>query len=89
MSLNKGRDLSIELTGKVTKGNFSKGSKSEHTAMYLETKEGSYVLRRAGGNPFADPALQKLEGKTVTAKGILDNNTFYAREVKVETDKED
>ena len=89
MSLNKKKDSAIELTGKVTKGSFSKGSKSEHTAMYLETKEGSFVLRRTGGNPFADPSLQKLEGKTVTAKGVLDNKTFYATEMKVQTDKEE
>lgn len=84
MSLNKKKQVRIELTGKVTKGDFSKGSKNEHTAMFLETSDGSYVLRRAGGNPFADPALQKLEGKIVCAKGIIDDKTFFASEFKVE-----
>jgi hypothetical protein len=87
MQLNEKKDATIKLTGKVTRGNFSKGSKSEHAAMYLETNKGSFVLRRAGGNPFADPALQKLDGKTITAEGILDNRTFYARQMKVEADK--
>lgn len=83
MSLNK-KKATIQLTGKVTSGDFSKGSKSEHIAMYLETAKGSFVLRRVGGNPFSDLTLKKLTGKTITATGILDNNTFYANELKVD-----
>jgi hypothetical protein len=79
---NKKNKADIELTGKVTQGDFAKGSKSEHTAMYLETDEGSFILRHVGGNAFSDPTLLKLKGKTITAKGTLDNKTFFAREMK-------
>ena len=47
-----------EFVGKVTKRPFGKGSKSEHDAVYLETGEKAYVLRRQGGNPFRDPQLE-------------------------------
>lgn len=71
-----------ELTGKVILKTFAKGSKSEHEAIYLETASGSYVLRRQGGNPFNDPFLFKLEGKKITARGVLKKYVFLAREIK-------
>jgi len=52
-----------EFVGKVTKKFFGKGPKSEHGAIYLETEQDQYVLRRKGGNPFYDPELHKLLGK--------------------------
>jgi hypothetical protein len=59
-----------EFVGKVTKKPFGKGSKSESEAIFLETEEGEYVLRRQGGNPFHDPELQKLVGKTIRCTGL-------------------
>ena len=44
--------------------------------MFLKTPGGSYVLRRAGGNAFMDPALDQLVGKTITACGELHGYTF-------------
>ena len=65
-----------EFIGKVTKGPFAKGSKSEHDAVFLDTGEGSYLLRRAGGNPFHDPQLLKLVGKKVRCEGELSGYTL-------------
>jgi hypothetical protein len=65
-----------ELTGKVTRDTFAKGSKSERPAVFLETPQASYVLRRAGGNAFMDPALDELVGKTITVCGELHGYTF-------------
>jgi len=59
-----------EFEGKVTKKLFGKGSRSESEAIYLETKDGRYVLRRQGENPFHDPELQKLVGKTIRCTGL-------------------
>jgi hypothetical protein len=59
-----------EYIGKVTKRLFGKGSKSESEAIFLETEEGRYVLRREGGNPFHDPELQKIVGKTIRCTGF-------------------
>lgn len=72
-----------ELSGKVILKTFGEGSKSEHEAVYLETANGSYVLRRQGANPFNDPFLFKLEGKKITAMGVLNKYVFLAREIKV------
>jgi hypothetical protein len=65
-----------EFVGKVTKKLFGKGSKSEHEAIYLETEQEQYVLRRQGGNPFHDPELHKLIGKRVRCTGIVDDYTL-------------
>ena len=73
----------VELVGKVVQKKFAQGSKSEHDAMYLETDQGSFVLRRLGGNPFSDPVLKKLVGKKITATGILNKSLFLATDVKL------
>lgn len=72
----------IELEGKVLQKQFAKGSKSEHDALYLETEQGSFVLRRVGGNPFSDPVLKKLIGKKVMATGTINGHLFLATEIK-------
>jgi len=72
-----------EFTGKVTTGTFGAGSKSEHTAVYLETNQGRFVLRREEGNPFHDPALIALVGKTVRCEGELDNYVLLASKCNV------
>jgi hypothetical protein len=66
----------IEISGEVTKGQTAKGSKSERQATFLETKDGTYVLRRQGGNPFFDQVLEKLVGKTIHCEGILTEHTL-------------
>jgi hypothetical protein len=71
-----------ELTGKVVVKKFGTGSKSEHDAVCLETTEGTYVLKRLGGNPFNDPELNKLVGKQIKATGLLDQYQFLAKTLK-------
>jgi hypothetical protein len=58
-------------TGTVTRRPFSPGSKSEHSAVVLQTDGGEYVLRRMGGNPFVDPVLESLVGKRVQIDGNI------------------
>lgn len=65
-----------ETSGRVVKHLAAKGSKSERQAIFLETDEGSFVLRRRGGNPFFDPVLEKLVGKTIRCRGILTEHTL-------------
>jgi hypothetical protein len=72
-----------EFTGKVTSGPFGTGSKSEHRAVYLETDQGRFVLRREEGNPFHDPELEALVGKTVRCEGELEDYVLLASECKV------
>lgn len=70
------------LTGKVVIKKFGKGSKSEHKGVYIETDKGTFMLRRMGGNPFHDPVLLKLVGKTITATGTIDQYQFLATKLE-------
>lgn len=70
----------IEIEGRVEKHLTSRGSKSERQAVFLETKDGSYVLRRRGGHPFVDEVLDDLVGKTIRCKGTLTNHTLIMSE---------
>jgi hypothetical protein len=45
--------------------------RAESLALILDTSEGQYVLHRQGGNPFNDPELQKLDGKTTRCTGFI------------------
>ena len=66
----------IQLTGKVIARKFSPGSKSEHEAVFLETDQGDYKLKRSGGNPFRDPELDQLVGKRISAAGTITDYLF-------------
>jgi len=66
----------MEFKGRVIKEVFAKGSKSERPAVLLDTGSERYVLRRQGGNPFSDPALDKLVGKTISASGNVTGYTL-------------
>ena len=76
----------MEFTGRVIKEVFAKGSKSERPAVLLDTGDKRYVLRRRGGNPFSDPALDKLVGKNIRAVGDVSGYTLLMSEWS-ETDK--
>jgi hypothetical protein len=65
----------MELKGKVVRRPFGQGSKSAHDAVMLTTVDGTYRLRRAGGNPFSDPELDKLVGQDIVAQGMLHEGT--------------
>ena len=82
MKPDKNSDTEKELTGKVVKQKFAPGSKSEHEAVCIQTNEGTYVLKRMGGNPFNDPELNKLVGKKVKAKGMVNQYQFIAKSVE-------
>jgi hypothetical protein len=58
-----------KLRGRVVKGAFGTGSKSEHDAVFLEAPNQRLLLRRPGGNAFFDPELEKLVGKEVEISG--------------------
>jgi len=66
----------MEISGRVIKEVFAKGSKSERPAVLLDTGKTRYVLRRQGGNPFSDPALDKLVGKTISVVGNVTGYTL-------------
>lgn len=76
----------MELTGTVVKKVFGRGSKSERPAVWLVTHDGEFVLRRAGGNPFADPELDKLVGKRIRCQGNVVDYTLLMSDWSEEPD---
>ena len=66
----------MRFKGRVIREVVAKGSKSERSAVTLDTGKKRYVLRRLGGNPFEDSTLEKLVGKTITATGELTGHTL-------------
>jgi hypothetical protein len=70
----------MQLTGRVTKKHFARGSKSGREAVILATEGGEYLLRRRGGNPFFDEELENLVGKQIRCVGDLTGYTFLMDE---------
>jgi hypothetical protein len=75
-----------EFVGKVTRRTFGAGTKSEHEGVYLDTDRGSFLLRRAGGNPFSDPEVESLVGKRVRCKGEAFDYFIVFTECSIEPD---
>ena len=72
------------LTGTVARTRIAPGSKSDHVGVVLRTdRGGEYVLRRSGGNPFRDEALEDLVGKKITGDGFVAGQTFIMKNWKV------
>lgn len=71
----------MKLTGKISLKPFGAGTKSDHQAVYIDTSQGSYVLRKAGENPFENTGLLHLKGKKVTVEGTLDKYLFIATNI--------
>ena len=73
----------MQLCGRVEKKPFGTGSKSEHLAATLVTDDRDYVLRRKGGNAFADPELDQLVGQTICATGEVFDYLFIITEWEI------
>jgi len=76
------KESQVELTGSVVVKAFAEGSKSEHEAVCLQTIEGTFVLRRVGGNPFNDEVLRDLVGKRITSHGKIKGPYFMMNDFK-------
>ena len=61
----------MQYHGKVVRQQLGMGSKSEPQRVVLLTPHGSLKLRRAGGNPFRDPELEKLVGQEIVCEGEI------------------
>jgi hypothetical protein len=62
--------------GLVVKKRVGKGSKSDHSAVVLETADSDLVLRRQGGNAFKDPELEELVGLRIRGTGRRSGSTL-------------
>ena len=75
-------DQSRELSGRVLISRFNVGSKSEHEGVFIQTPDGTYLLRKKGANPFNDPGLKEFVGRQVVVTGTLDRNLFLADKIE-------
>lgn len=57
--------------GLVQKKRLWSGTKSEHDGVVLVTEDGEYKLRRQGGNPFHDEALDPLVGQRIRCECLV------------------
>jgi hypothetical protein len=71
------------LTGAVKRGPFGTGSKSEREAVWLETAEGRFVLRRKEGPTFDDRELEKYVSKRVKCDGFIVGYMLLAERIEI------
>jgi hypothetical protein len=71
------------LEGVVVRAPFGTGSKSEREAVWLETAEGRFVLRRKEGPTYDDRALDKYVGQRVKCDGFIVGYTLLAERIQL------
>jgi len=64
----------LRYRGEVIRRRVAQGSKSERMAVLLRTEAGEFLLRREGGHPLRDPALDDLVGKTIECDAEAHDN---------------
>lgn len=75
--------MTEEVRGVVGRQRVGRGTKSDHDAVVLMTDDGPLRLRRAGGNPFADPDLEALVGCQLLVRGMRHGTLFILNEWEV------
>jgi hypothetical protein len=73
-----------DLNGTVERGPFGTGSKSERDAVWVDTPQGRYVLRRKDGPTFGDAALDRYVGKRVTCSGFIVGYALLAEHISID-----
>ncbi|NGZ10675.1 MAG: hypothetical protein CV088_15030 [Nitrospira sp. LK70] len=69
--------------GRVARGLYAQGSKSEREAVFLETDKGRYVLRRKTGPVFGDVELEQYVGREVICDGFMVGATLLAERIQM------
>jgi hypothetical protein len=64
------------IEGTVSRRSTGAGSKSERDAVVIDTADGTFLLRRRGGNAFADADLDGLVGHRARLHGRALSTTF-------------
>ena len=70
------------IQGFVTRGVYGKGTKSEHDAVFIESADARYVLRRKTGPAFGDAELNQYIGHKVKCEGFLVGTTLLAEKIE-------
>jgi hypothetical protein len=71
------------MRGRVIQGRCGTGSKSERQAVFLETANARYILRRKTGPVFGDTELTQYIGHDVECDGFLVGTTLLEERIEV------
>lgn len=71
------------LHGRVTLATYGKGSKSEREAVFIETPDARYVLRRKTGPVFGDTELARYVGHEIECDGFVVGTALLAERIEV------
>jgi hypothetical protein len=71
------------LEGNVVAGPAGAGSKSERSAIWLDTPQRRLVLRRKDGPTYGDAALDAFVGKRVRCSGFVVGYTLLADRIEI------
>jgi hypothetical protein len=71
------------IEGTVERGPFGTGSKSARVAVWVDTPQGRFVLRRKDGPTFDDAALERYVGKRVTCSGFIVGYALLVEQISV------
>lgn len=69
--------------GRVTRGPYAQGSKSEREAVFIETAGGRYLLRRKTGPVFGDGELEQYVGHDVVCDGFLVGTSLLTERIQL------
>jgi hypothetical protein len=70
------------MRGRVTRGEYGKGSKSEREAVFIEASGTRYILRRKTGPVFGDTELMRFVGHEVECDGFIVGTTLLAERIE-------
>lgn len=82
------KPASKKVKGQIILKTFARTTKSESLGVYLQTTDGTFLTRPAGGNPFMDNPLAPLAGKYIEAEGHKSNYVFFVKTWKEITEEE-
>ena len=69
--------------GWVTQGPYGRGSKSERQAIFVETADRKYILRRKTGPAFGDTSMAQYVGHQVKCDGFVVGTTLLAEKIEL------
>jgi hypothetical protein len=72
------------LRGRAVRGEYASGSKSERVAVFLQTANGRYILRRKTGPAMGDAELERYVGHELECDGFLVGTTLLAEAIRIE-----
>ena len=82
--MNGSKPLPVKgVRGRVTRGLYAQGSKSEREAVFLETDNGRYILRRKTGPVFGDAELEQYVGREVICDGFLIGTSLLGDKITI------